>query len=282
MSTDFAPETLNDLTDYYLILDLKPDASPSDIREAYLRSKATYQKDNVALYTLIDTGEREDMLRRIEEAYQVLSNPERRREYDKFYGQIAVNPTTSAQNPSSAKVISIDRMAPMESFGSNEDPLAPPRTDIRPAVVTHTSMASPQTPSAFQPAHSESRTHAQPPSHSPISTPSSMNGVSTARPTSKATEELEKEIAEQTEWSGAFIRKVREGRGVSIEEVTQATKITKAYILAIEEENYAKLPAAVFIRGFVSQLARILRLPHQQVSASYMSRLQRSNPEKFR
>lgn len=282
MSTDFAPETLNDLTDYYLILDLKPDASPSDIREAYLRSKATYQKDNVALYTLIDTGEREDMLRRIEEAYQVLSNPERRREYDKFYGQIAVNPTASALNPSSAKVISIDRTAPMESFGSNEDPLSPPRTDIRPAVVTHTSMASPQTPSAFQPAHSESRSHAQPPSHPPISTPSSMNGASTARPTSKATEELEKEIAEQTEWSGAFIRKVREGRGVSIEEVTQATKITKAYILAIEEENYAKLPAAVFIRGFVSQLARILRLPHQQVSASYMSRLQRSNPEKFR
>lgn len=274
MSTDFAPETLNDLTDYYLILDLKPDASPSDIREAYLRTKATYQKDNVALYTLIDASEREDMLRRVEEAYQVLSNSERRREYDRFYGQISVNSTTPSgfgqPAPESAKVISIDRSAPMESFGSNENPLNPPRTDIRPAVVTQKSIASTQAPSAFQPAQPERHSH------------SSMSHPTPAKAVSKATEELEKEIAEQTEWSGAFIRKVREGRGVSIEEVTQATKITKAYILAIEEENYAKLPAAVFIRGFVSQLARILRLPHQQVSASYMSRLQRSNPEKFR
>ncbi len=267
MTSDFAPETLNDLTDYYLILDITPDASPSDIREAYLRSKATYQKDNVALYTLIDAGEREDMLRRIEEAYQVLSNSDRRREYDRFYGQIstfssksipaqtpsALAPLTqapSAQAPSvmtsppieSAKIISIDRSTPVEPVRSNEIPHTPHRSEPRPAA-----------------------------------------SLPSAAPTaSKASEELEKEITEQTEWSGAFIRKVREGRGVSIEEVTQATKITKAYILAIEEENYSKLPAAVFIRGFVGQLARLLKLPHQQVSASYMSRLQRSNPEKFR
>lgn len=289
MSSDFAPETLNDLTDYYLILDLKPDASPSDIREAYLRAKATYQKDNVALYTLIDGSEREDMLRRIEEAYQVLSNSERRREYDRFYGQIsshsvsgsAAHSAPAAPSPESAKIISIDRTAPMESFSAHENPLEPPRTDIRPAVVSQANVA-PNTPSAFQPQEASST------SSSPVATPPAFNhssmlsSASTGIKPSKALADLEKEIAEQTEWSGAFIRHIREARGVSIEEVTQATKITKAYILAIEEENYSKLPAAVFIRGFVSQLARLLKLPHQDVSASYMTRLQRSNPEKFR
>jgi hypothetical protein len=273
VNSDFAPETLNDLTDYYLILDLKPDASPSDIREAYLRAKATYQKDNVALYTLIDGGEREDMLRRVEEAYQVLSNPERRREYDRFYGQISTHsgttppphPKQGPSAPEKAKIISIDRTAPMDSFSSHENPLDPPRTDIRPAVTNHLS-TGPQAPSAFQPQQAPAQT-------------SSANSKSSK--TSAALADLEKEIAEQTEWSGAFLRHIREARGVSIEEVTQATKITKAYILAIEEENYSKLPAAVFIRGFVSQLARLLKLP-PQVSTSYMARLQRSNPEKFR
>jgi flagellar biosynthesis protein FlhG len=300
VSSEFAPETLNDLTDYYLILDLKPDASPSDIREAYLRAKATYQKDNVALYTLIDGSEREDMLRRVEEAYQVLSNPERRREYDRFYGQISSNPTSasSAASPSpaspppfkhqsaadSAKVISIDRTAPMESFSSHENPLEPPRTDIRSAIPSQAS-SGPQSPSAFQ--LNESLASGSGASGSGITASSTSANLSAAHnqnsaKLSKATAELEKEIAEQTEWSGAFIRHVREVRGVSIEEVTQATKITKAYILAIEEENYGKLPAAVFIRGFVSQLARLLKLPAQEVSAGYMARLQRSSPEKFR
>jgi curved DNA-binding protein CbpA len=280
VSSDFAPETLNDLTDYYLILDLKPDASPSDIREAYLRAKATYQKDNVALYTLIDGSEREEMLRRVEEAYQVLSNPERRREYDRFYGQIssqsapgsASPPKPVSPAPETAKVISIDRTAPMESYSVHENPLDPPRTDIRPAITTSAGVG-PQAPSAFQSKEASSQSA----SHST----SKLSASPTSGKASKAGAELEKEIAEQTEWSGAFIRHVREARGVSIEEVTQATKITKAYILAIEEENYSKLPAAVFIRGFVSQLARLLKLP-SEVSTSYMARLQRSNPEKFR
>ncbi|MFL5813069.1 MAG: helix-turn-helix domain-containing protein [Bdellovibrionia bacterium] len=278
MSSEFAPETLNDLTDYYLILDLKPDASPSDIREAYLRAKATFQKDNVALYTLIDGSEREDMLRRVEEAYQVLSNPERRREYDRFYGQISSNSLPASQQnapapaPETAKIISIDRTAPMDTFGAHENPLEPPRTDIRPPIASPPGMP-PQSPSAFQLNESA-------PAH-PASNLSAAHTQKSAM-VSKALADLEKEIAEQTEWSGAFIRHVREARGVSIEEVTQATKITKAYILAIEEENYGKLPAAVFIRGFVSQLARLLKLPAQNVSVSYMARLQRSNPEKFR
>jgi curved DNA-binding protein CbpA len=306
MSSDFAPnatnEALNDLTDYYMILEVKPHASPSEIREAYLRAKSTYQKDNVALYTLIDANEREDMLRRIEEAYQVLSNPDRRREYDRFCGQIAgsnssqalpssMAPSTSADAAASsnlssgfgssmgphmgkdaAKIISIDRSAPMESFGLHENPLEPPRTDIRPSSAEPANpIHSPNSPSAFQSYESS------------ISRPSSSGMVTSSPKTENIiSAELEKEIAEQTEWSGAFLRRVREVRGISIEEVTQATKITKPYILAIEEENYSKLPAAVFIRGFVGQLARLLKLPQQQVTTGYMSRLQRSNPEKFR
>jgi hypothetical protein len=166
----------------------------------------------------------------------------------------------------------------MESFSANEHPLEAPRTDTRPGLSSPAAQGS---PSAFQqPENSPGPggTH----SADNSSGNSSVNS-STASLSSKALMELEKEINEQTEWSGALIRRFREARGISLEEVVQVTKITKAYILAIEEENYAKLPAAVFIRGFVSQLARVLKLPQQQhVTGSYMTRLQRGSPEKFR
>ncbi len=101
-------------------------------------------------------------------------------------------------------------------------------------------------------------------------------------PAAPIVSELDKEIALQTHWTGPLLRKVRIGRGISIEEVTQATKITKAYILAIEEENYTKLPAPVFIRGFVAQMARQLKLPPNDVTHSYMERARQALPDKFK
>lgn len=259
-----APEGLNNPTDYYEILDLKPDAAPAEIREAYFRAKATYQKDNVALYTLIDPSEREEMLKRVEEAYLVLSNPERRREYDRFYGQLSASPFSSDPMNENGKVISIE----------DGNPLIAPKTDAKGGFNTHYAggmATSRREPSAMQTPDQGPEAFPPPPTN-----PTPAQVLERVIP-----RELDREIREQTDWSGAFIRRVREARGVSIEEMTLATKITKAYIVAIEEENYAKLPAAVFIRGFVSQMSRLLKLPYQQVSASYMARLQRSCPEKY-
>src|SRR5690606_12230676 len=91
---------------------------------------------------------------------------------------------------------------------------------------------------------------------------------------------LEQEIAQEVEWRGSMLRRVRDGRRVSIEEIADFTKITKTYILAIEDENYAKLPAAVYLRGFVTQIAKFLRLPHEKVATAYMARYAQSKSEK--
>ena len=50
------------------------------------------------------------------------------------------------------------------------------------------------------------------------------------------------------------------------------TKISKSYLMAIEEDNFAKLPAAVFLRGFVFQIARVLKLPADKVASAYIAR----------
>ena len=80
------------------------------------------------------------------------------------------------------------------------------------------------------------------------------------------------EIAQEIEWRGMFIRKFREAKNVSIEELCDFTKITKTYIYAIEEENFDKLPAAVYLRGFVVQMSKFLKLPSEKVATAYMAR----------
>ena len=48
------------------------------------------------------------------------------------------------------------------------------------------------------------------------------------------------------------------------------TKISRAYLTCLEEEEFESLPAAVFVRGFVVQAAKALKLPHEKVASNYM------------
>jgi curved DNA-binding protein CbpA len=72
----------NKITDYYALLEVRPDASNMDIINAYRRAKLTYKADSMATYALFDDAELDQIRAEIEQAYQTLSNPERRRDYD--------------------------------------------------------------------------------------------------------------------------------------------------------------------------------------------------------
>ncbi|MDH4198337.1 MAG: helix-turn-helix domain-containing protein, partial [Candidatus Aminicenantes bacterium] len=56
--------------------------SPADILRAYLMAVATYRPEGLATYSLLTAEERRLMLARVDEAYAVLSDPERRADYD--------------------------------------------------------------------------------------------------------------------------------------------------------------------------------------------------------
>jgi hypothetical protein len=90
---------------------------------------------------------------------------------------------------------------------------------------------------------------------------------------------LSHEIEKEIEWRGTFLKRVREARRISIEELSSNTKITRSYLFAIEEEHFSKLPAAVYLRGFLVQIAKILRLPHEKVAAAYMARYYQARPD---
>lgn len=83
-------------------------------------------------------------------------------------------------------------------------------------------------------------------------------------------EQFEAEIENQTEWSGDFLKKVREYKKVSIDSLQAKTKINPWYIKAIEAMDSKNLPALVFVRGYVMQLAKELGLNEKSVADSFM------------
>jgi flagellar biosynthesis protein FlhG len=85
-------------------------------------------------------------------------------------------------------------------------------------------------------------------------------------------EELAHELHPQTEFSGELFRRVRESQGIEIEDIARRTKIARLHLEAIESEDFGKLPAEVYTRGFVSQVARILGLDATQATRTYIRR----------
>ena len=90
--------------------------------------------------------------------------------------------------------------------------------------------------------------------------------------------ELLREIGPDSEFSGALLRKVRESQGVEVMEICAKTKITRTHIEAIEEERFSDLPAIVYVRGFVIELAKFLKLDPVQVQKTYLRRMRETGP----
>lgn len=83
-------------------------------------------------------------------------------------------------------------------------------------------------------------------------------------------EEFEKEISTKKEWSGDDLKKVREYKKLSFDELTDITKINPWYISALEKMDPSGLPVEVFVRGYVIQVAKALGLNEKTVADSYM------------
>ena len=68
---------------------------------------------------------------------------------------------------------------------------------------------------------------------------------------------------------GESLKREREMRGVTLEEVSGATRIATRFLKAIEDEQWDQLPGGVFNRGFVRAVARYLGLDEENIVAEY-------------
>jgi len=68
--------------------------------------------------------------------------------------------------------------------------------------------------------------------------------------------------------AGATLRAARESHGLSIDAVAQQLKLAPRQVQALEQDDYAQLPGRTFVRGFMRNYARLLRLDADAVIAT--------------
>jgi cytoskeleton protein RodZ len=78
---------------------------------------------------------------------------------------------------------------------------------------------------------------------------------------------MEEKVATGT--FGDHLKREREMRGVSLDEISAATRIATRFLTAIENEQWDLLPGGVFNRGFVRAVARYLGLDEENIVAEY-------------
>lgn len=89
---------------YYELLEAPVEGTPQQIERAYRIARATYAPSSTAVYSVFSADECAAILRRIEEAYAVLSDARLRREYDARLRRAEPRPSvpTTASPPAAA------------------------------------------------------------------------------------------------------------------------------------------------------------------------------------
>jgi cytoskeleton protein RodZ len=70
---------------------------------------------------------------------------------------------------------------------------------------------------------------------------------------------------------GDRLRREREMRGITLDEIAESTKISRRHLEALERDRFDQLPGGVFNKGFVRAYARFLGIDEDQAVADYSS-----------
>ncbi|KFE69910.1 helix-turn-helix domain-containing protein [Hyalangium minutum] len=79
------------------------------------------------------------------------------------------------------------------------------------------------------------------------------------------------ELPPNTEFNGEVLRQVRESRGLSLSQLAERTRISSKHLENVEADRYTALPATVYLRGILMNIARELGLDPLKVSRSYLT-----------
>jgi cytoskeleton protein RodZ len=68
------------------------------------------------------------------------------------------------------------------------------------------------------------------------------------------------------------LEQLRRGTGVSLQAISETTKISTTYLRAIESEEFDKLPGGVFNTNFIRQYAAAIGFPESELLALYQAK----------
>ena len=118
---------------HYEVLEVSQSAEPLEIERAFRMLQATYESDSLALYSLFDEADAIAIQKRIEVAYQVLSDVSARRAYDEEVDGWGVEED--------------DQLSQQAVPGAGDAPVHVTEGDDRPSVAAGESSATQAAPS---------------------------------------------------------------------------------------------------------------------------------------
>lgn len=75
---------------------------------------------------------------------------------------------------------------------------------------------------------------------------------------------------------GSYIRKIREKKSISLEEVSLKTGIKEKYLQAIEDSNYRELPKGVYAKIFFKKYVDFLDIRHKKIVGDFVKEQDRA------
>lgn len=79
--------------------------------------------------------------------------------------------------------------------------------------------------------------------------------------------------------TGELLRKAREAKGLSINEIALSLKINSKVLASIEDGDLTKLPAKTFLRGFVQSYANYLKMNTDEVMSVFAEEMGSTKPK---
>ena len=233
---------------YYELIEVDPNATQEEILKAFNRARATYGNNSPALYSLFNKEEAQELLKLIDEAYSTLSNQFKRKQYDRRNSE----PQT--------EIVPSSSISPSATFS---DDLAIPQG--------HDDFAIPQGHDSFSVGQSNNSGY-----ESKGSALSNMGSTKFGK--YQLDTNFEEQIKDFTDFPGPVLQKIRLYKNISLDQISDSTKISRTYLAAIERDDFKCLPAPVFVRGFIVQVAKILGLDSTKVASSFMKIMKENIP----
>lgn len=72
---------------------------------------------------------------------------------------------------------------------------------------------------------------------------------------------------------GSVLKEARLAKGMSLDELQDATKIQKRYLIGIEEGNYSMMPGQFYVRAFIKQYAEAVGLQPEELFEQFKSEI---------
>ncbi len=242
---------------YYEILEVAPDASRIQIREAYIRLKNTFSGNNQVLYSLISEDEARRSLEHLEEAYRILDDEMLRRDYDRSLRVEGVK-----KQPDS-------NMEARDPFASTEG------TNKNGAIGRPHELAFLGASDSDQESHdistlrssfNESEDFWATASETPVQPEAKKRQVGFAKAKRFAAKAFDGALQERVRsyieahevYDGAFLAGLRDIFDISQNELQERTKISYQYIKALEGNDIENLPSMVYVKGFLKMYLQYL------------------------